>query len=135
MAGTQQRLHVRRGDTVQIVAGSSRGVRGRILRTLPAKGKVEFAVVDTGAPVAPPETPLKVTEENGVVTVVTGFVKFRVRGTKFNGFDGAWFDCGPPLFSGSDSPSRSAPVNRSSSNQHEFTASPSSFNFVGVTQY
>jgi large subunit ribosomal protein L24 len=40
MAGTQNKLHVRRGDTVQIVAGSARGVRGRILRTLPAEGKV-----------------------------------------------------------------------------------------------
>ena len=40
MAGTQNKLHVRRGDTVQIVAGSARGVRGRILRTLPADGKV-----------------------------------------------------------------------------------------------
>ena len=40
MAAAQRKLHVRRGDTVQIVAGSSRGVRGRVLRTSPAKGKV-----------------------------------------------------------------------------------------------
>jgi len=40
MAGIQNKLHVRRGDSVQIIAGSQRGVRGRILRTLPAEGKV-----------------------------------------------------------------------------------------------
>jgi large subunit ribosomal protein L24 len=40
MAGIQNKLHVRRGDTVQVVTGSQRGVRGRILRTLPAEGKV-----------------------------------------------------------------------------------------------
>lgn len=40
MAATQHKLHVRRGDTVQIIAGSSRGKRGRVLRAIPAKGKV-----------------------------------------------------------------------------------------------
>jgi len=34
------KLHVRRGDIVEVVAGSSRGLRGRVLRAMPAKGKV-----------------------------------------------------------------------------------------------
>lgn len=72
--------------------GGVRWVHATWLASVPAKGKAEFAVVDVGAPVAPPAMALKATEENGVVTVVTGFVKFRVRGAKFNGFDGAWFD-------------------------------------------
>ena len=40
MAGTRARLHVRTGDTVQVTAGSSRGVQGRILRTIPSEGRV-----------------------------------------------------------------------------------------------
>ncbi|NLW51037.1 MAG: 50S ribosomal protein L24 [Candidatus Brocadiaceae bacterium] len=40
MAGIQNKLHVRRGDTVEIITGSGRGMRGRVLRTLPAEGKV-----------------------------------------------------------------------------------------------
>jgi len=34
------KLHVRRGDTVEVVTGNARGVRGRILRTMPSKGRV-----------------------------------------------------------------------------------------------
>ncbi len=34
------KLHVRRGDTVEVTTGASRGMRGRILRTIPSKGKV-----------------------------------------------------------------------------------------------
>ena len=34
------KLHVRSGDTVEIVAGNSRGLRGRVLRAIPRKGKV-----------------------------------------------------------------------------------------------
>ena len=34
------KLHVRRGDTVEVIAGASRGSRGRVLRTVPAKGRV-----------------------------------------------------------------------------------------------
>jgi large subunit ribosomal protein L24 len=34
------KLHVRRGDTVEVISGNARGVRGRILRTIPTKGKV-----------------------------------------------------------------------------------------------
>jgi large subunit ribosomal protein L24 len=34
------KLHVRRDDMVAVVSGSSRGARGRVLRTIPEKGKV-----------------------------------------------------------------------------------------------
>ena len=34
------KLHVRRGDVVAVTLGSSRGVRGRVLRTVPSEGKV-----------------------------------------------------------------------------------------------
>ena len=35
-----KKLHVRRGDTVEVIAGNARGVRGRILRAIPSKGRV-----------------------------------------------------------------------------------------------
>jgi len=36
----RQKLHVRRGDLVEVTSGNARGVRGRILRAMPSKGKV-----------------------------------------------------------------------------------------------
>ena len=40
MKATRSKLHVRRGDTVEVTAGSARGARGRILRTIPSEGRV-----------------------------------------------------------------------------------------------
>jgi large subunit ribosomal protein L24 len=40
MKATRTKLHVRRGDMVEILAGSARGARGRILRTIPSEGRV-----------------------------------------------------------------------------------------------
>ena len=34
------KLHVRTGDTVEVTTGNARGQRGRILRSIPAKGRV-----------------------------------------------------------------------------------------------
>ncbi len=34
------KLHVRTGDTVEVITGASRGQRGRILRCIPPKGRV-----------------------------------------------------------------------------------------------
>jgi len=34
------KLHVRRGDLVEVIAGSARGVRGRVLRAAPREGRV-----------------------------------------------------------------------------------------------
>ena len=36
----RRRLHIRRNDTVEIIAGAQRGSRGRVLRALPQKGKI-----------------------------------------------------------------------------------------------
>ena len=35
-----QSIHVRRGDTVGVIAGRERGKRGRVLRVMPAEGRV-----------------------------------------------------------------------------------------------
>ena len=35
-----ERIHIRRGDTVGVIAGSERGKRGKVLRVLPEKGRV-----------------------------------------------------------------------------------------------
>ena len=35
-----QHAHVRRGDTVAVIAGRERGKRGKVLRVLPEKGRV-----------------------------------------------------------------------------------------------
>ena len=35
-----QSVHIRRGDTVGVIAGSERGKRGKVLRVLPEKGRV-----------------------------------------------------------------------------------------------
>ena len=35
-----QHTHVRRGDTVAVIAGRERGKRGKVLRVLPAVGRV-----------------------------------------------------------------------------------------------
>lgn len=34
------KLHVRRGDTVEVIAGNARGARGRVLRAIPEKGRI-----------------------------------------------------------------------------------------------
>ncbi|MCK4375963.1 MAG: 50S ribosomal protein L24 [Candidatus Brocadiae bacterium] len=36
----RRKLHVRRGDTVEVVAGNAKGQRGRVLRSIPEKGRV-----------------------------------------------------------------------------------------------
>ena len=35
-----QSVHVRRGDTVGVIAGKERGKRGKVLRVVPEKGRV-----------------------------------------------------------------------------------------------
>lgn len=40
MGEKRQSLHVRQGDTVEIVAGNARGARGRVLRTIPQDDRV-----------------------------------------------------------------------------------------------
>ena len=36
----RRKLQVRRGDTVEVMTGTSRGMRGRVIRAIPQKGKV-----------------------------------------------------------------------------------------------
>ena len=36
----RQKLHVTKGDTVQLISGDDKGKRGRVLRVLPTKGRV-----------------------------------------------------------------------------------------------
>jgi len=36
----KRKLHVRRGDTVEVISGAARGQRGRVIRAMPDKGKV-----------------------------------------------------------------------------------------------
>lgn len=43
MANQNQKLHIRKGDTVRILSGANRGEEGKILRMLPAK---ERAIVE-----------------------------------------------------------------------------------------
>jgi large subunit ribosomal protein L24 len=40
MARERQTVHVRRGDTVEVVAGRYRGKRGKVLRVLPKHGRI-----------------------------------------------------------------------------------------------
>lgn len=37
---TRNKLHVRKGDEVQVLAGNYKGVRGTVLRTIPGKRKI-----------------------------------------------------------------------------------------------
>jgi len=37
---TLNKLHVRRGDQVQVLSGNYKGARGQVLRTIPAKNQV-----------------------------------------------------------------------------------------------
>ncbi len=72
--------------------GGVRWVHADFQASVAPNGKTVVKLVDTGAPVEAPETKLSATEADGKVTVVTGPLKFVVRGPNFNGFDGAWFD-------------------------------------------
>jgi len=60
--------------------------------SLPAKGKRTVSVVKLDSPAQPSSTSLKVTLENNIATVITGPLKFVVRGSKFNGLNGLWYD-------------------------------------------
>ncbi len=60
--------------------------------SLKAGAKKTLQLWHTETPQPTPRTSLKATKKDGVVTVVTGPLKFRVRGSRFNGFDGVWLD-------------------------------------------
>ncbi len=62
--------------------------------SVPANGQKVVTVVLKAAAQPATATPLKAVLADNVVAVVTGPVKFVVRGARFNGFDGAWFNPG-----------------------------------------
>jgi len=70
---------------------SIKWVHATWLQSIKAKEKISIKLTNlTKAQKA--KTPLKVTKAGGKVTVETGYVKFVVSGSKFNGFESAWFD-------------------------------------------
>lgn len=40
MTTTRNKLRIRRGDTVEVIAGNDRGARGRVLRTYPKERRI-----------------------------------------------------------------------------------------------
>ncbi len=40
MSGVRNTVHVRRGDTVEVIGGRYRGKRGKVLRVLPGAGRI-----------------------------------------------------------------------------------------------
>jgi hypothetical protein len=62
------------------------------LQSVKAKATETLTVSLLDAPAAAAATGLSAEEKDGAVTVQTGFVKFTVRGAKFNGISAAWFD-------------------------------------------
>ncbi len=71
---------------------SVKWVHATWLQSLAAKGRTTVTVALNGKPAGGAATSLSAELKDNVVTVQTGYVKFRVRGAKFNGLDGAWFD-------------------------------------------
>jgi hypothetical protein len=61
-------------------------------QSLAAKGKTTLALFLGDDPDTTFQTRLTAVESDGAVTVQTGYVKFVVRGSKFNGIEAAWFD-------------------------------------------
>lgn len=62
---SRNKLHVRRGDLVQVIAGNYKGARGQVLRTLPATGRVVVDGVNMRKRHQPPS---QQNPEGGIVT-------------------------------------------------------------------
>lgn len=62
---TRNKLHVRKGDEVQVLSGNYKGVRGTVLRTIPGKQKV---VVDGVNIRKRHEAPSQDNPEGGIVS-------------------------------------------------------------------
>jgi len=43
---TRRKLHITRGDTVQVISGDDKGKRGKVLRVLPKSGRVAIEGVN-----------------------------------------------------------------------------------------
>ena len=62
---TRNKLHVRKGDQVQVLSGNYKGVRGTVLRTIPRKNKVVVEGVNIRKR---HEAPSQANPEGGIVT-------------------------------------------------------------------
>lgn len=62
---TQNKLHVRRGDRVMVIAGNYKGVSGQVIRAIPRKGQV---VVDGVNMRKRHQAPSQQNPEGGIVT-------------------------------------------------------------------
>ena len=61
--------HVRKGDTVMVVAGKERGKRGRVLRVIPEKNRV---VVERVNLIKKHQRPTQRIRQGGINTLCTG---------------------------------------------------------------
>lgn len=61
----QNRLHVRRGDLVQVIAGNYKGARGQVLRAIPSKGQVVVEGVNMRKR---HQAPTQANPEGGIIT-------------------------------------------------------------------
>lgn len=62
------------------------------MMSVPSAATRTVVVVSSDTALAPVITPLKVTLTDNLATVMTGPLKFTVRGSGFNGFDAVWLD-------------------------------------------
>jgi len=60
-----RKLHVRRGDQVQVIAGNYKGARGQVLRAIPAKNKVVVEGVNMRKR---HQAPTQANPEGGIIT-------------------------------------------------------------------
>ena len=61
----QNRLHVRRGDLVQVIAGNYKGARGQVLRAIPSKSQVVVEGVNMRKR---HQAPTQANPEGGIIT-------------------------------------------------------------------
>ncbi|MEJ2336288.1 MAG: 50S ribosomal protein L24 [Gemmatimonadales bacterium] len=62
---TRQRVHVRRGDRVKVIAGNYKGVTGQVLSVIPAENRVIVEGVNVRKRHQPPS---QQNPEGGIVT-------------------------------------------------------------------
>jgi large subunit ribosomal protein L24 len=62
---SRSKLHVRRGDLVQVIAGNYKGARGQVLRTIPSKAQVVVEGVNVRKR---HQAPSQQNPEGGIVT-------------------------------------------------------------------
>ena len=61
-----KKMHVKRGDTVQVISGKDKGKEGKVITAIPEKGKV---VVEGVAMVTKHQKPRQQGQEGGIINV------------------------------------------------------------------